>query len=580
MIIALGGSSSDVDSAGGMMQQSMETGRTSVAIELERLGDEIAELASHLHAGTYRLLARLREFDQREGWGGGFRSCAHWLSWRTRIGPGAAREKVRVARALGELPLVSEAMRRGELSYAIVRALTRIATAGNEARLLEVAQHATAAQVETFVRAWRRVDRLEEQAEVEKRHRNRHLTLYADDDGTYVVRGRLEPEVGALLERALEVAGLALLRGHNGPGGDVATEPLEPATAAQRRADAIGLVAECALASGVIPVAALPMDSGAAARGSRASGTAESDPEDGMTAASDHADGMTAESDREDQFTAERGASESGTAASTGAAECASDSRIVEMRPAAGCADGPAEGGTAEERPLRARALTVGRSDRFQIVVHVDGAALAAGSESGQAVLASSGVRVSAETSRRLACDAGRVAMVHDARGNVLDVGRRTRTVPPAIRRALDQRDRGCRFPACGLRFCDAHHIAHWADGGATRLDNLLLLCRFHHRLVHEGGCRVELTTAGEVRFRLPDGRLLPAVPAPKRLSADPVATLSSAHRAAGIRIDDWTATSDWRGDALDVDWAVLLLRTQGNQPQPCQARRARGGGV
>jgi hypothetical protein len=155
------------------MQQSMEAGRTSVDTELERLGDEIAELASHLHAGTYRLLVRLREFDQREGWGGGFRSCAHWLSWRTRIGPGASREKVRVARALGELPLVSEAMRRGELSYAIVRALTRIATAGNEAHLLELARHATAAQVETFVRAWRRVDRLEEQAEEEKRHRNR-----------------------------------------------------------------------------------------------------------------------------------------------------------------------------------------------------------------------------------------------------------------------------------------------------------------------------------------------------------------------------------------------------------------------
>jgi hypothetical protein len=302
----------------------------------------------------------------------------------------------------------------------------------------------------------------------------------------------------------------------------------------------------------VIPVAPLPRDSSAAARVGQASGTAESD--------------------CEDKFAAESGASESGTAASAGAEECAADGRIVEIR--------AAESGTAEPPPRRARAPTVGRADRFQIVVHVDGAALAAGSESGQAVLASSGVRVSAETSRRLACDAGRVTMVHDARGNVLDVGRRTRTVPPAIRRALDQRDRGCRFPACGLRFCDAHHIAHWADGGATRLDNLLLLCRFHHRLVHEGGCRVELTTAGEVRFRLPDGRLLPAVPAPKRLSADPVATLSSAHRAAGIRIDDWTATSDWRGDALDVDWAVLMLRTQGNQPQPCHAPRARGGGV
>jgi hypothetical protein len=226
------------------MLQSVEVDGTCGEAELERLGDEIAELAAHLHAGTYRLLVRLREFDRREGWHGGFLSCAHWLSWRTRIGPGAAREKVRVARALGDLPLLSEAMRRGELSYAIVRALTRVAKPGDEARLLELARHATAAQVETLVRAWRRVDRLEEQAEEEKRHRNRHLTMYVDDDGTYVVRGRLEPEVGALLERALEAAGMALHRGHELPGGSADDEPLEPATPAQRRADAIAHQAE------------------------------------------------------------------------------------------------------------------------------------------------------------------------------------------------------------------------------------------------------------------------------------------------------------------------------------------------
>src|SRR5262245_54046349 len=80
--------------------------------ELEQLGDEIAELAAHLHAGIYRLLVMLREFDERGGWGGGFRSCAHWLSWRTGIALGAAREKVRVARALQHLPRISESMRQ------------------------------------------------------------------------------------------------------------------------------------------------------------------------------------------------------------------------------------------------------------------------------------------------------------------------------------------------------------------------------------------------------------------------------------------------------------------------------------
>ena len=104
----------------------MHTEHDSSPAELERLGDEIATLAADLHAVTYRLLTRVREFDTRGGWGWGFLSCAQWLSWRTGIAPGAAREKVRVARALASLPRISAAMRRGELSYAKVRAITRV----------------------------------------------------------------------------------------------------------------------------------------------------------------------------------------------------------------------------------------------------------------------------------------------------------------------------------------------------------------------------------------------------------------------------------------------------------------------
>ncbi len=186
--------------------------RTSPAQELERLGDEIAELAAHLHAAIYRLLVLIREFDAREGWHSGFRTCAHWLSWRTGIDIGASREKVRVARALEHLPLLSEEMRLGELSYSKARALTRVATAENEEELMGFAQHATASHVETLVRTWRRVDRLEEQCQERERHRSRFLTVRPDVDGMYVVRGRLDPEVGALLTRALEAAGDELYR--------------------------------------------------------------------------------------------------------------------------------------------------------------------------------------------------------------------------------------------------------------------------------------------------------------------------------------------------------------------------------
>ena len=107
--------------------------------ELDRLGDEIAELSAHLEAATARLLDRIREFDAREGWNSGFRSCAEWLSWRVGLDAGAARERVRVARALGSLPRLAQALARGEISYVKVRAVTRVATPETEERLLAVA---------------------------------------------------------------------------------------------------------------------------------------------------------------------------------------------------------------------------------------------------------------------------------------------------------------------------------------------------------------------------------------------------------------------------------------------------------
>src|SRR5256712_1976617 len=127
-------------------------------LSLDRLGDEIAELSAHLDAATGRLLDLIREFDARGGWNTGFSSCAAWLSWRVGLAPGAAREHVRVARALGTLPLLAQALARGELSYAKVRALTRVATPETEERLLAVGRAGTAEHVERILRAGRRVE--------------------------------------------------------------------------------------------------------------------------------------------------------------------------------------------------------------------------------------------------------------------------------------------------------------------------------------------------------------------------------------------------------------------------------------
>jgi len=219
------------------------------AAELDRLGDEIAELSAHLEAATARLLDLIREFDARGGWNTGFRSCAAWLSWRVGLDLGAARERVRVARALGMLPALAQALARGELSYAKVRALTRVATPETEARLLAVGRAGTAAHVERIVRGWRRVDRHAEAREAARQHARRSLQVYQDEDGTVVVRGRLTPEVGALLLRALDAARETLYqRGRKAGAVPPAPDPAaETPTRAQQNTDALALLAETAL---------------------------------------------------------------------------------------------------------------------------------------------------------------------------------------------------------------------------------------------------------------------------------------------------------------------------------------------
>ena len=198
--------------------------------------------------------------------------------------------------------------------------------------------------------------------------------------------------------------------------------------------------------------------------------------------------------------------------------------------------------------------------DRYQVVVHVDDGVLGDDAGTGQSAL-EDGIHISAETSRRVACDAAKVVMSHNHDGTVLDVGRKTRTIPPAIRRALTARDHRCRFPGCSCRHCDAHHVRHWAAGGATKLGNLLMLCRRHHRAVHEEGFTVELRDDGDARFFRPDGRPFPDAPPAPRWAGSPLEPTLSHLDAAGITIDEDTATPDWHGERLDVGWAILVLR-------------------
>ena len=147
-----------------------------------------------------------------------------------------------------------------------------------------------------------------------------------------------------------------------------------------------------------------------------------------------------------------------------------------------------------------------------------------------------------------------------------MEVAARTRTIPPAVRRALHYRDRGCRFPGCGVRFGQGHHIRHWAQGGPTTLSNLALLCRRHHRAVHEEGYQIDRHPGGELQFRRPDGRLLPVIPPPPEVPDDSVSDLRARHDAQGLRPHARTAMSSWLGEHLDVALRDRRLASLGDE--------------
>ena len=532
------------------------------APDVEALADQIADLAARIQAATYELLVLIRQFDERDGWEG-FASCADWLSWRIGLAPGAAREKVRVAHALAKLPRLSEALQRGEVSYSKVRAVTRVATPATEQALLDVALAGTAAHVEQVVRTWRRVDRAAEQAEDRRRHESRALHTWVDDDGMIVVRGRLTPEVGAVLRRALEAA-LDAGAGTAGPAAGVGGEPhaagadaaapnettpdataLDAATPdvtapdtaaanatatdaaapdatagtavgaeaaageaavelaptiAQRRADALGMVAECALAG--------RLDKGTA--GDRYQVVVHVDAD---TLANDGAQGEAPAA------AARPGDSAQSSMTPPSITPLSMAPPLSARLPPGPMSRPPATAPAASPGPERpARYVPAGTYPRRagEVSPAADEASPASpdgpsrplpdvdgpprrrrtacpGPGGGQSALdEAGGIHVSAETARRLACDAATVTMRHGPAGEVLDVGRRTRTISPALRRALAARDRHCRFPGCAAT---ALRCAPRRALGAGRGDR-----------ARQPGAALPAASPGGARGRVPGG--------------------------------------------------------------------------
>ena len=428
----------------------LETPAESAQTEAEQLGAEITELCSYIYAAESRLLALIREFDEKEYWAQqGLCSCAHWLNLKCGIGMNAAREKVRVAHALAKLPKISERFAAGALSFSKVRALTRIADEVNEESLLMIAKHGTAHHVEKLVSKYRVAKRLQDAEFANEQYNSREVTHYYDHDGCLVIKARLPAEQGALVVKAIEMAMDAEFAERSSDVSEDVTAVTsedndEPVPIAARRADALANVAETYMNN-------------------------------------NESSGSTA--------------------------------------------------------------------DRYQVVVHV----------TAETSNLEDGPHVTAETSRRIACDCAVVAIKENENGEPLSIGRRSRSIPPPMRRALRARDKGCRFPGCtNTRFVDGHHINHWADGGETSLDNLVLLCRHHHHLVHEGGFACEKSPDGELKFKdQRDETLAPSPMMPGVAANDDVQQWMD-REFFEANIDSETCTAKWyAGERMDWDLAV-----------------------
>ena len=371
--------------------------------QLEALGEEIATFAARIDIAEHALLTRLRLFDAHDAWANtGLLSCAQWLSWRTGLGIKAAREKVRVARALGSLDKVDALFGRGELSYSKVRAITRIATPQTEQDWVDVAVHTTAAQIERLTRAYQRSrDLCSPVSELpgELPRNQRRFVRRAETHGGMVrIEMQLPPEEAAVVWDAMQ-------------------------SASDERDDK-------------------------ASAGASAEASAP----------------QPAPATNGEQLEQERA------------------NAIVNVARAY----------------LKHRPRTLGSG--YELVLITSKQQLEHG-PGGVGGFLRDGTPVPLQAARMLACDSARVDVVVGEAGELLDVGRSTRSIPSAIGRALWLRDGGCRVPGCGRKqHLHGHHIQGWAEAGPTKLSNLVLVCPGHHRMIHEGALSTELR-GGKIMF-------------------------------------------------------------------------------
>ena len=471
----------------------------------------VTRMAAHINLADWRFIKLIAAMERTRGWReGGYCNLGNWLDHRCGLGPCAARERIRIGRALAKLPRIDEAFRDGVISYSKVRAITRVATPETDAMLLAIAEGSSAAQLESLVRTYERVG-ADDRKRASSEHR-RSLSWYYED-GMLVITAAVSAERGALVIKALQqvVDGgkdereayyesrlAATCR--QGTAGPAAHEDVEDAGRAEGGFGAGAATARSAAeGAGAICGQDVPTQFEWAAADvsaeTPANGTGMDNGEEVSTPIAnaavtdvDAAGSVSAETDDfPDWLTFELASREQRFA-----------DALVDM------AEHCLASGAGRWKRRRA-------GQRYEVMLTIARNELAAQRAAG-------GARYHVEPdwgideadARHIACDADLTEFIQDARGNLLNYERRRRIVPARLLRALKLRDHSrCRFPGCShQRYVEAHHVRHWIDGGETRLENLVLLCGAHHRLLHHGAFRITIED-GDVVFVNRDGEVI-----------------------------------------------------------------------
>ncbi|MCO7219338.1 HNH endonuclease signature motif containing protein [Klenkia sp. PcliD-1-E] len=515
--------------------------------------EPVEELAARLRAGAVSLSAAtaawlllVAEFDRRRGWAlPGITSCAQWLSWQCGIGPGTARDHVRLARALPGLPEVSDQLRRGLISFAKARAIARVADADTEPVLLRVAEHCTAAQLERVVAGWRRSDRTQTEM---TRARSEAAEEDARDEA--LADGASEDDAAAAGRRA--AAAVWLEGWADGAHPDLQASPWESRFDWRDEGDgSVSLRLRLSAEDAAELVAAVEHRAEVLTRLERvARRDQDGDHErDGDTAPAEDWTAWVDGDDLDDERAAGRGLE----------AADRRRARVTVARTAALLDLARAGVAAVDHR--------AGDPARREVLIRVDAGVLADDAAAGQAAL--TGVAaLSPAQARRLACDAA-VTTVLVQGEQVLACGRSRRFATAAQRRSLLVRDGGCARPGCTETRPErlhAHHLVSWLAGGRTDVDNLVLLCDRCHGLVHDLGLTVRRTPEGRFTARTGDGAPVWVVPEPGDVTpaAPPVEGLPASWRANGERLQFRYAL----GVLLD-NRAVLRRRRQQDHAAP-----------